>query len=81
MSSSTDKQSAPPNIGHAGQTLKDNESSLWYANAWLSKNEGVESINDLTEAHVKGDNLCRILRAPLYEFANQKSTTKKVMAS
>jgi hypothetical protein len=57
--------------------LNGNESSLKYANDWLSLNEGVELISDLTEGHVEGDNLCRILQGLLYDFANQKVDKQK----
>lgn len=57
-------------IGNAASTTAGDKSANKWANTWLSENEGVESIAKITETHVEGSNMRRILRAMLNEFAN-----------
>jgi hypothetical protein len=57
-------------LGNAAATGAGDKSAMKWANTWLSENEGVESIANITETHVEGNNMRRILRAMLSEFAN-----------
>jgi hypothetical protein len=56
-------------IGKAASTVEGDKAAVKWANKWLKENEEVESIANLDPIHVEGDNMRRILRAMLNEFA------------
>jgi hypothetical protein len=64
-----DEQLPIAQIGKAASTIAGDKTAVKWANSWLKENEGVESIASLDPIHVEGDNMRRILRAMLNEFA------------
>jgi len=61
---------APRNIGLAQSTLDgDISAARNFANGWLKDNDEAESIDALTEVHLEGDNLERILKQLLHAYA------------
>ena len=71
MSAPTDLGTAPPRkLGLAPSTTQGDVSAARnFANGWLRENEEAESIDALTDLHVEGDNLERILKQMLYAYA------------
>jgi hypothetical protein len=64
-----EEESPVVQIGKAASTIAGDQAAIKWANGWLNTNEGVESIAKLLPVHVEGENMRRILRSILNEFA------------